>query len=124
MVLWRRRFVGRWRRELQIRARGTEFSLADLFDRQQIFDAPERPAHAAEIHYRLGSFGAAAGNLLLNTCDVQVQRMSRRLFFLRSCHAGPESYKNRDFMALTADLPSLHRQRLILRSCVAKFARA
>jgi hypothetical protein len=90
LFLWLRRFVlwRRWRRrsDLQVRAHLIEFPLADSFDRQQIFDAPESAALMPEIHNGLISFGPDTRNLLklFNIRDVPVQRMRRRLFFLCS----------------------------------------
>jgi hypothetical protein len=88
----------RWRRDLQIRAQLIELALADPFDCQQIFDAPERAALMAEIHDGWGSLGADAGNLLsfLDVRNVQVQRMRRRLLRLRHDRKRTNGKKNRD----------------------------
>jgi hypothetical protein len=116
----------RWRRDLQVRAHLIEFALADAFDRQQIFDAPEWAALIAEIHDGLGSFGADARDLLqfLNIRDVQIQRMRRRRLFLRSYRECIDEKKiaiiAARFTALAARARSRHRGWVACRTFVAK----
>ena len=51
----------------------------------------------AEIHDGLGSSGADAGNLLqfLNIRDIEIQRMRRRLLFLRCRRERTEKKQSR-----------------------------
>jgi hypothetical protein len=86
------------RRNFQVRAHLIKFALADPFDCQQIFDAPEASTLLAEVHVCLGRLGADAGNLLqfLNIRDVHVQRMRRRLLLLRGHGERTDDEKNCD----------------------------